>query len=134
MKLPYTKLPHGFKRPIVRIAVARNGRQVPYFALIDSGADMNLMHAELAPLLGIDLEAGERRDIGGIVDGERRPFYLHRVTLHIGDQAHPNVEVGFMPSLSKTGHGLLGQYGFFDLYRVAFDLPQGEIELQAIQG
>jgi len=105
---------------------------VPYFALIDSGADMNLVHAELAPLLGIDLEAGERRDIGGIVDGERRPFYLHRVTLHIGDRAHPNVEVGFMPSLSKSGHGLLGQYGFFDLYRVTFDLPQGEIELQEI--
>ncbi len=93
---------------------------------------MNLMHAELAPLLGIDLEAGERRDIGGVVDGERRPFYLHRVTLHIGDRSHDNVQVGFMPSLSKTGHGLLGQYGFFDLYRVAFDLPKGEIEVQEL--
>jgi hypothetical protein len=132
MKLPYTSLPYGFKRPIVRIAVSNGNRQVPYYALIDSGADMNLMHAELAPLLGIDLEAGERRDIGGIVDGERRQFYMHRVTLQVGDRAHHNVEVGFMPSLSKTGHGLLGQYGFFDLDRVIFDLPRGEIELQEI--
>ena len=29
MKLPYTKLPHGFKRPIVRIAVAHNGDVIP---------------------------------------------------------------------------------------------------------
>jgi hypothetical protein len=81
MQLPYTRLPQGFRRPIVRIAVSHDGREVPYYALIDSGADMNLMHAELGPLLGLDLEAGERREIGGIVDGERRPFYVHRVTL-----------------------------------------------------
>jgi hypothetical protein len=51
------------------------------------------------------------------------------VTLHLGDRAHPNVEVGFMPPLSKTGHGLLGQYGFFNLYTVKFDFPQGQIGL-----
>lgn len=134
MKLPYTKLPHGFERPIIRIAVGHNGRQVPYFALIDSGADMNIMHAELAPLLGINLEAGERSEIGGVVDSERRPFYIHRVALHVGDRIHEDVKVGFMPSLAKTGHGLLGQYGFFDLYRVAFDLAKGEIELQEYGG
>ncbi len=54
------------------------------------------------------------------------------MTLHIGDREHRNVEVGFMPSLSQTGHGLLGQYGFFDLYRVTFDLGQGQIELKEI--
>ena len=129
MLLPYTRIPHGFKRPIVRIVVSRNNREVPYYALIDSGADMNLMHAELAPLLGIELEAGERQEIGGIVDGERSAIYIHSVTLQIDDQQHENVRVGFMPSLSKTGHGLLGQYGFFDLYTVKFDLPKGQIEL-----
>jgi hypothetical protein len=133
MKLPYTTLPHGFKRPIIRIVVSHSGREVPYYALIDSGADINLMHAELAPLLGLDLEAGERREIGGVVDDERRPYYVHQVTLHIGGRKHPNVRVGFMPSLSKTGHGLLGQYGFFDLYTVKFDLPQGEIDLHEIE-
>ena len=60
-------------------------------------------------------------------------IYIHRVSLHVGDLVHPNVEVGFMPSLSKTGHGLLGQYGFFDLYRVTFDLPQGGIEPEEIR-
>jgi len=40
------------------------------------------------------------------------------------------VEVGFMPDLSKSGHGLLGQYGFFNLYTVKFDLLKGEVELK----
>ena len=130
MKIPYTRLPRGFKRPIIRIAVSHNGKQVPYFALVDSGADINLMHAELAPLLGLDLEAGERREISGVVEGERRVFYVHRIALHVGNRRHDNVKVGFMPSLAQTGHGLLGQYGFFDLYMVKFDLLKGEIEVE----
>jgi hypothetical protein len=67
---------------------------------------------------------------GGIVEDERREYYVHNVTLKIGGWRHENVRVGFMPSLSKHGHGLLGQYGFFDLYSVKFDLPKGEIELK----
>jgi len=55
---------------------------------------------------------------------------IHTITLHVAGRKHENVRVGFMPSLSKTGHGLLGQYGFFDLYTVAFDLPKWEIELK----
>ena len=133
MKLQYTEIPNGIKRPVIRIALSHHGKMVPYFALVDSGADINLFHAELAPLLGLDLEAGERHEVGGVVDGERRPYYVHTVTLHVAGWKHENVRVGFMPSLSKTGHGLLGQYGFFDLYTVAFDLPKGEIELKDVR-
>jgi hypothetical protein len=130
MKFPYTKLPNRIKRPIIRIAVEHKGKEIPYFGLIDSGADMNLFHAEIADLLGLDLKAGEKQFVGGIVDGERREYYVHHVTLKIGGWRHENVRVAFMPSLSKTGHGLLGQYGFFNLYSVKFDLPKGEIELK----
>lgn len=123
MKFPYTRFPNGIKRPIIRIAIEHNGKQLPYFGLIDSGADINLFHGELAALLGLNLEAGEKHSVGGVVDGERREYYVHRVSLKVGGWTHPNLRVGFMPSLSKNGHGLLGQYGFFDLYSVKFDLP-----------
>jgi len=103
---------------------------LPYFALIDSGADVNLFHAELAPLLGLDLTAGERREVGGVVEAERRTYYVHKISLHVGGWKHDNVGVGFMPDLSKSGHGLLGQHGFFNLYTVKFDLLKGEIELK----
>jgi Aspartyl protease len=129
MKFPYTKLPNGIKRPIIRIAIEHKGKEIPYFGLIDSGADMNLFHGEIAELLGLDLEAGEEHFVSGIVEGELRPYYVHTVSLKVGGWKH-NVKIGFMPSLSKSGHGLLGQYGFFDLYAVKFDLLKGEIELK----
>ncbi len=84
MKFQYTKLPHGIKRPIIRTAVSHKDKMLPYFALIDSGADINLFHAELAPLLGLDLTAGERREVGGVVEGERRAYYVHKISLHVG--------------------------------------------------
>jgi hypothetical protein len=130
MKFPYTRLPNKIKRPIIRIAIEHKGKEIPYFGLIDSGADINIFHSELAELLGLDLEAGEKQYVAGVVEGERRPYYVHKVSLKIGGWRHENVRVGFMPSLSKNGHGLLGQYGFFDLYSVKFDLPKGEIELK----
>src|SRR4051812_5350719 len=130
MKFPYTRFPNKIERPIIRIAVEHKGKEIPYFGLLDSGADINLFHAEIAELLGLDLKAGVKQFAGGIVDGERREYYVHTITLKVGGWTHPNVRVGFMPSLSKNGHGLLGQYGFFDLFSVKFDLPRGEIELK----
>jgi hypothetical protein len=86
-----------------------------------------------SPSFGLELEAGEKHFAGGIIEGERREYYVHRVSLKIGGWTHPNAMVGFMPSLSKHGHGLLGQYGFFNLYSVKFDLPKGEIEVKEHQ-
>jgi hypothetical protein len=130
---PYTRFRNGIKRPIIRIAIGHKGKELPYYVLVDSGADMNLFHGELAELLGLDLKAGEKQFAGGIVEGDRREYYLHRITLKIGGWAHHNVKVGFMPSLSKNGHGLLGQYGFFDLYGVKFDLPKVRLSSRSIQ-
>jgi len=67
------------------------------------------------------------------VAGQVRPYYIHVVAIHVGGWLHENVPVGFMPELSKTGHGLLGQYGFFNLFKIQFDLPKGEIDLKEIK-
>jgi hypothetical protein len=50
MKFPYTRLPDKVSRPIIRISVEHKGKEIPYFGLIDSGADINLFHAEIAEL------------------------------------------------------------------------------------
>jgi len=84
MKFQYTKLPHGIEWPIIRVVVSHNDKVLPYFAVIDSGADINLFHAELAPLLGLDLTVGERREVGGVIEGERRAYYVHKISLHVG--------------------------------------------------
>lgn len=57
MKFPYRKLPltersayFGFAllRPIIPVTVKHGERAVDYLALIDSGADFNIFHAEIA--------------------------------------------------------------------------------------
>jgi len=38
--------------------------------------------------------------------------------------------VGFSYDISPHGYGILGQGGFFDLFRVIFDLKKEQIELR----
>ena len=129
MKFPYFKLDKNLQRPIVPLVVKAQGKEAKYFAMIDSGADINLFHAEIADLLGIDVRSGDQGKVSGITQGESEPFYTHPVTLNIGGWDF-ETEVGFMPKLSHNGHGLLGQNGFFDLFsKVSFSKAKHEIEL-----
>ena len=61
MKFPYYKIKEGLIRPIIEIKVLYNDRKLRYFALIDSGADINLFHPEIAEATG----APSYRDISG---------------------------------------------------------------------
>jgi hypothetical protein len=62
MKFPYYKIKEGVIRPIIEIELFCNDKKLRYFALIDSGADMNIFHAEIAVALGIDIEKGKKRN------------------------------------------------------------------------
>lgn len=44
-------------RPIVPINIKYKGREINYLVLIDSGADFNIFHKDIADLLGIGLMA-----------------------------------------------------------------------------
>lgn len=132
MKFPYKKLASGISRPIIPIEVIHAEKSIRYYALIDSGADMNVFHAEIADILGIDVESGKEGQISGITQGETQKYYIHPITISIGGWRHKTT-AAFMPTLSKNGHGLLGQNGFFDLFTVKFDYLKQDIELKEIQ-
>ncbi len=132
MKFNYKKLASGILRPIIPIEVGYKDERTKYFALIDSGADISLFDAEVGESIGIDITSGEKSLIGGITEGESQPYYIHSVKITIGGWEY-KTKVGFMPTLSKLGHGLLGQRGFFDLFKgvkFEFDGTRGEIELR----
>jgi len=129
MKFPYFTLAKNLKRPIIPLVVKANGKEVKYFGLVDSGADLNLFHGEVAELLDIDIQSGKAGQISGITSGESQQFFVHSVVLNIGGWDFKS-EVGFMPKLSRNGHGLLGQIGFFNLFKkVSFSKNKHEIEL-----
>jgi Aspartyl protease len=130
MKFRYKEITPDIKRPIIPIVLEHNGRSLALSALIDSGADISVFPAEVCEALGIDVGRGHEGILGGVVAGKTEKYYVHHLTLSVGGRHTDNVPVAFMPNLSRLGHGLLGQKGFFDLYTVKFDLLKGEIELK----
>lgn len=131
MKFPYKKLSSGAVRPVMPLVVRnpKNGTAIKYHALVDSGADTCIFQIEIAELIGLDAESGEKQMVAGVVAGEKRPYYVHRVELEVGGWNFVT-KVGFMPDLAKYGYGVLGQVGFFDAFKyVKFEKVAGFIEL-----
>jgi hypothetical protein len=131
MKFNYKRLSDGIQRPIIPITVRnpRTKQSVRYFGLVDSGADSCIFGSEIGELIGLDIPSGHKVSVSGVVEGEQRPFYLHEVEVEIGGWPKL-ITVGFMPDLSKNGHGLLGQSGFFDRFSfVKFEYLKGTIEV-----
>lgn len=131
MKFQYKKLGANTSRPVIPVELfaERDGLSIRYEVLVDSGADCNMMPAEIGELLGIDIEKGKKNEVGGITGGGM-PYYTHSVFLRIG--GHTNkVEVGFMPNMPSFGYGVVGQRGFFDLFKVTFDRRKGEIDVRS---
>ena len=54
---------------------------------------------------------------------------LHPVAIRVGGWAY-TVPVGFMPDMPSFGYGVVGQRGFFEFFKVTFDLLNAEIELR----
>ena len=150
MKFSYTRFlertPDGKQRtvlrPAIRIGIAYRGKTLPaeYLALVDSGSDACIFHAQLADLLGLDVEAGEPMAFRGMGHGEVKAFF-HDVEIIVGGHHFP-CRAAFTPDLyirnPDTGrweglqYGVLGQQGFFNHFRVEFDLSKERIELKPL--
>lgn len=130
MKFRYKKCGGGIVRPVIPIRIKFGSQAVDYEALVDSGADLCIFHAEIGEVLGINIAEGKPREVFG-VGGKSSLYYLHRVVIEVGGWAH-EIEAGFMPNVS--GHvmryGLVGQKGFFGAFVVKFDFSKEEIELK----
>lgn len=108
-------------RPIVPIRIGYGQIELAgqhYQALVDSGADWCLFHADVGKLLGIPISQGERRNFVG-VGGKMSVCYFHPIRLLIGPFV-VNTKAAFTTALNFR-YGLLGQSGFFDRFLVTFN-------------
>jgi len=131
MQFPYKKFKLDDRtellKPIIPIGLLFNGKRIRHEALIDSGADFNIFNAEIGELLGINVRAGKKVQFSGIA-GEPFEVYLHNLTLEVGGWQY-KITSGFSYEISPYGFGILGQKGFFDLFRVEFIFSRGIIEI-----
>lgn len=120
-------------KPIIPLELTWKGRSLRYDALIDSGADFCIFDAEIAEYLGIEVKTGEALVFGGIqeVDSKAATAYMHHVQLAVG--GHPfTTSIGFSYDIADQGFGVLGQKGFFDYFKVTFNLPKEVVELKSL--
>jgi hypothetical protein len=127
MIFPYKQLGDGYARPIIPIDIRFGGEVMTFEVLIDSGADLNVLPADVGAALGIPIEEGKKVSVGGI-GGSGIPLFIHPVSITVGGWSY-HVEMGFMPDMPSASHGVVGQSGFFDLFKVIFDFGNERIEL-----
>ncbi|MBI4028828.1 MAG: hypothetical protein HY376_00455 [Candidatus Blackburnbacteria bacterium] len=97
----------------------------PFYALVDSGSDRNLLPAAFGVVLGINIRKGKPRDITGIGQHALKA-YTHQVGFFLGARKF-KTEVDF--SYEQT-IPLLGRTGFFDLfYSINFNEKKRKLEL-----
>lgn len=132
MKFGYKKYGEKF-RPVVPITLKNQNKSLRYEALVDSGADLCLFHAEAGEYLGIEVKSGKPFEVFG-VGGKTSLYYLHKIIIEVSGWDF-EIEAGFMPQVSGRvmPYGVLGQRGFFDSFKsVKFEFTglRGEIEFK----
>ena len=117
-------------RPIIEVELAtQNKEKVRYEAMIDSGADMNMFHWEIAEVLKLKKsKAIEKSKFQGVT-GENALAYYYDIVLVIGGSCKKIVRCGFTDAIPNVGHGFLGQSGFFDNFRIQFNHRKEQIDI-----
>lgn len=118
--------------PVIPVEIHHNDQFVVYEALIDSGSELCVFHADLAEVLGINLKGGKEMEFGGIT-GAPGKGYIHAVELKVRGDKYKTACV-FSKDIADYGYGILGHVGFFDHYRVRFEYDIKNIELMPIRG
>lgn len=127
---PSEAFPRRFSasRPVIPIRLVSGENKISYLALIDSGADVCVFHAEIGEVIGIAIESGKLLHFNGI-GGEELTAYFHDIKIEVGGHAF-NCYAGFSRDLSNMPYGILGQTGFFSLFHTLFDYDKERIELK----
>ncbi len=140
LKFAYKKFPQNpndafpdhkqAQRPVIPITVKHNGKEINYLALIDSGADFCIFHGEIGQFLGLNIKNGKKLEFFGVT-GEKESAYFHEITINVGGH-DKHCYCGFSElNNSKLPYGILGQRGFFDMFKITMDYRKNRIELTA---
>lgn len=105
MKFKYKNYGKGALRPVIPVEIIYNGLGVPYEVLVDSGADNCIFDAQIAEILGIDVEKGEKALVSGIT-GSPEPYYVHPIAIKVGGWEY-KIKAGFKPNTSRLNYGVV---------------------------
>jgi hypothetical protein len=137
VKFQYTIIPtldptrQWLGRPMLPIVVHGPTQSTAVAALVDSGADHSVFHADIARDIGLVLESGTREVFSG-VEGGALPAWLHRLSIEVvGIEGVCPLVAGFVDSPGVSA--ILGQDGFFDAHRIKFEKDHNTFEISPVR-
>src|SRR3989338_5442240 len=119
----------NFWRPILPVTLKHNKKELKYIALLDSGADFNIFHSDIAMVLDIDLTKLSKSSFSGINKGVRATMQMTIIEIGIDNYTF-NAPVYFSSDISPDGYGIVGQLGFFNKFKITFNFDKRKIELK----
>lgn len=119
-------------RPIIPVTLRFNKVEVNYLALLDSGADFNMLHGDIAKILKIDLSKQKHvMEFSGIREDATGEGYFMSIDIGIKNKFFTTTAV-FSNDISNNGYGILGQQGFFNNYKVLFNYGAKEVIIESL--
>ncbi|MGB8673915.1 MAG: hypothetical protein WCD27_06135 [Candidatus Acidiferrales bacterium] len=112
-------------RPRIAVVLAAGTVIFSCYALVDSGADDCIFPTSFGTQLGLNVPTGKQYPFGGAGGGAIQMAYFFDLQLAIPQVGKYSIPIGFTDALESVGLGLLGQNGFFDRFRVSFNLKKG---------
>ncbi len=92
-------------------------------AIVDSGADYCLFPRSFMPLLGLDASTTPIEKTSGVGSANVHTHFSKAI-IDLPGVARVEVYAGFTIGMDHHGFGLLGQQGFFETFRITFDLAR----------
>lgn len=122
---PYIQF-RGKYSPIVPVKFKHSsGEWTEFRAYVDSGASYSIFHAEIADILELNLEDGEKNYVT-VGDGSLIPVYSHQVTVQIAEKEF-YATIGFSRKLG-IGFNILGRKDVFEKFKVCFNEKEKSLE------
>lgn len=113
--------------PIVAIKIKGKTEWIEFKAFVDTGASYCLFHADVAEILGLELEKGELRDMV-LGDGDVLKVYLHKIGVSIAGREF-TASIGFSKNVG-IGFYIIGRKDIFDKFLVIFNEKEKWVEFK----
>ncbi len=127
---PYITNPHyeddGIDRPLLPITLSHRQNEIRTLALVDSGADVNVLPYQVGIELGGIWE--EERELPGLT-GVTEDLESRTLLLDITVGILPSIRMGFAWISADTVPVILGQVSFFTHFKVCFFRASRQFEI-----
>ena len=123
---PYKTDARGNAFPVIPLTLQFRDKKKDFFALIDSGATVSIFRAEVADVLGIEIEKGKQLYLGGV--GGHIKGYLHRLKIEAAGKKF-NCPVVFSREY-LVSFNLLGRQEFFKRFKIIFEEKRNRLKLE----